>query len=90
MREEAFYVLEGSFTFVLGQETVEAPARSFVFVPRGTRHGFTVQPGSRALLLVAPAGLEGFFTELGGGLEAGRSGAEIREALAGRYDSTPV
>ena len=90
LREEAFYVLAGSFTFVLGDETVDAPTGSFVFVPRGTRHGFTVRPGSRALLWVSPAGLEGFFAELGEGLEAGRSGADIRAALAGRYDSTPV
>lgn len=91
MREEAFYVMEGSFTFVLGEEEgVEAPEGSFIFVPRGTRHGFTVRPGSRALLLVAPAGLEGFFVELGEGLQAGRSGAELRAALAGRYDSIPT
>ena len=36
-----------------------------VWVPRGTRHGFHVQPGSRALLVTMPAGLEGFFEELG-------------------------
>jgi quercetin dioxygenase-like cupin family protein len=90
MREEAFYILEGSFTFVLGEDdAVEAPAGSFIFVPRGTRHGFTVQQGGRALLLVSPAGLGGFFAELGAGLQAGRSGAEIRAALAGKYDSTP-
>jgi quercetin dioxygenase-like cupin family protein len=90
MREEAFYILDGSFHFVLGEDAFHAAAGSFIFVPRGTRHGFTVEPGGRALLLVTPSGLEGFFAELGEGLEAGRSGAEIRQALAGRYDSTPV
>jgi mannose-6-phosphate isomerase-like protein (cupin superfamily) len=90
LRDEGFYILEGSFTFTLAEQEVEAEVGSFIFVPRGTRHGFTVRPGSRALLFVSPAGLEGFFEDLGRGLESGRSGTEIREALAGRYDSTPA
>jgi hypothetical protein len=42
------------------------------------------------LLIIAPAGLDGFFAELGDGLAAGRSSDEIRAALAGKYDSTPT
>ena len=89
-REEAFYVLEGSFRFVLSQEMIEAGPGAFIFIPRGTRHGFTISPGARALLFIAPAGLEGFFQELGEGLQAGRPNDEIRAALAGKYDSEPV
>ena len=81
MREEGFYILDGTFTFTLAEDVVEARVGSFIFVPRGTRHGFTVQPGGRALLFIAPAGLGMFFEELGRGLAAGRSGEEIREAL---------
>jgi len=40
--------------------------------------------------VVAPAGLEGFFEELGAGVAGGRSGLEMREALAGKYDSIPA
>ena len=58
-------------------------------VPRGWRHGFNVEPGSQALLLVIPAGLEGFFQDLGAGIAAGRSSQEIRASLAGKYDSYP-
>jgi len=89
-REEAFYILDGSFSFILGEQSVEAPAGSFIFIPRGTRHGFTASAGSRALLFVSPAGLEGFFEELGQALEAGRPGNEIRAQLAGKYDSEPI
>jgi mannose-6-phosphate isomerase-like protein (cupin superfamily) len=89
-RDECFCILEGSFTFVLGTDEVEAPANSVVFVPRGTRHAFKVSEGARALLFVIPAGLEGFFRELGEGLAAGRSSVELRAALAGKYDSEPV
>jgi hypothetical protein len=77
------------FTFVLGTREFEVEQGGTVFVPRGTRHGFKSQPDSQALLIIAPAGLEGFFAELGDSLAAGRSNAEIGAALAGKYDSTP-
>ena len=90
LRDEAFFVLNGLFTFTLGTEVIEATSGAFVFVPRGTRHGFSLNETGRALLLVSPAGLEGFFEELGRGLEAGRSSDEIRASLAGKYDSRPA
>jgi quercetin dioxygenase-like cupin family protein len=33
--DEAFYVLEGTFGFRVGDRTLEAPAGTFVFVPGG-------------------------------------------------------
>ncbi len=89
-RDEAFYILGGTFTFTLGSDEVEAPEGSLVLIPRGTRHGFSAPTGSRALLLVVPAGLQGFFAELGAGIAAGRSSQEMRDVLAGRYDSHPA
>jgi mannose-6-phosphate isomerase-like protein (cupin superfamily) len=87
--DEAFYILQGSFRFILGQDTVSVAQGGFVRVPRGTRHGFTVEPGSRALLFTIPAGLVGFFRELGAGLSEGKTSTEIRRSLAGKYDSFP-
>lgn len=81
--------MTGTFRFVLGPDTVEAAEGAIVLVPRGSRHGFTIEPGSKALLLTIPAGLEGFFRELGAGLAAGRSSQDIRASLAGKYDSYP-
>src|SRR5207244_2530636 len=66
--DEVFYIVQGSFSFVIGHDPVEAPEGTLVFVPRSTRHGFTVEPGSRALLFIIPGGLEGFFRDLGAGL----------------------
>jgi quercetin dioxygenase-like cupin family protein len=45
-REEAFYVLTGSFTFTLGMAEFDVGAGGFVLVPRGTRHGFTAAAGA--------------------------------------------
>lgn len=39
---EGFYVLKGKFTFLLGTDSVEAPEGTILVVPRGTRHGFTL------------------------------------------------
>jgi mannose-6-phosphate isomerase-like protein (cupin superfamily) len=89
-RDELFYVIKGRLSFVLGAREFEVEQGGTVFVPRGTRHGFRSQPDSEALLIIAPAGLEGFFAELGEGLAAGKSDEEIRAALAGKYDSTPT
>jgi mannose-6-phosphate isomerase-like protein (cupin superfamily) len=88
-RDELFYITKGRFTFVLGTREFEVEQGGTVFVPRGTRHGFKSQPASQALLIIAPAGLEGFFAELGDGLAAGKSIESILAALAGKYDSTP-
>lgn len=88
--DELFYVLAGRFRFVLGEGSEDVEAGALVVVPRGTRHGFTPEPGSRLLVITVPAGLEGFFRELGDGVAAGRSDAEIRAALAGPFDSRPA
>src|ERR1700738_3541484 len=86
-RDELFYVLKGAFAFIVGARDFDVGPGGTVFVPRGTRHGFKPAPDSQALLIIAPAGLEGFFAELGEGLSAGRPSDDIRAALAGKYDS---
>jgi hypothetical protein len=82
--------MQGTYTFVLGDEEVEAPAGSVAFVPRGMLHGFKATDGSIALGIIIPAGIEGFFRELGAGLMAGRPEAELRAELARKYDSQPI
>ena len=65
---EAFYVLEGEYEFVLGDKSATHGPGSFVFVPRGTPHGFR-NAGSvpaRMLIINLPGGLhENFFAEAG-------------------------
>ena len=89
-RQELFYVLQGQVEFTLGEERIAVDAGSVVFVPRRTRHAFKLGPDAKLLGWVAPAGLEGFFRELGAGMAAGKSHQEIREALEAKYDSHPA
>jgi mannose-6-phosphate isomerase-like protein (cupin superfamily) len=63
--DEFFCVVSGEFRFKLGDRIVSAPARSIVFVPRGTAHTFEnigTEPGV-LLVGVTPGGLEKMFAE---------------------------
>jgi mannose-6-phosphate isomerase-like protein (cupin superfamily) len=58
--DDAFYILEGELTFVLGDETVAAPPGTFVLVPPGVEHGFR-NDGERSVRMLnihAPAGFD--------------------------------
>jgi quercetin dioxygenase-like cupin family protein len=60
--DETFYVVEGEMTFSVGDETIKATAGTMVFAPRDISHSFTIDSEQvRILVMVAPAGAEGFF-----------------------------
>jgi quercetin dioxygenase-like cupin family protein len=63
--DEFFYVLNGQFQFKLGDQLVDAPAGSFIFLPRDHVHTFQNIGAEAGLLLVGvtPAGLEHLFVE---------------------------
>jgi quercetin dioxygenase-like cupin family protein len=64
--DEWFYVLDGELTFWVGGETIVAPAGSFVYGPRDIPHTFVVTSDqARFLLVVEPAGFEGFIGQIG-------------------------
>lgn len=60
--DESFYILDGSLTAYCGADVLSAGPGSFVFLPRGIPHHFTIDTASVTLLLiVAPAGIEDYF-----------------------------
>ena len=60
--DETFYVVEGEMTFSVGDQTIKATAGTMVFAPRDIAHSFTIDSEQvRMLVMVAPAGSEGFF-----------------------------
>jgi mannose-6-phosphate isomerase-like protein (cupin superfamily) len=65
--EEGFYVLEGEITLRIGEERVVVTAGMFANLPVGTPHSFRneSQRPARMLIVVAPAGLERMFFEVG-------------------------
>ena len=58
--EELFYVTEGTLTFLVGDEWVEAPQGTFLRVPCGVMHDFENRTDERAGLLnvFVPGGFE--------------------------------
>ena len=57
--DEAFWILEGSATFEIGDTTVEAGAGDYLFGPRGIPHRYSVgEHGCRMLFIMVPGGLE--------------------------------
>jgi quercetin dioxygenase-like cupin family protein len=65
--DETFWIIEGEVTFTCGDEVHVAGPGSFVFLPRDIQHNFRVTSDipARMLLWISPAGLEGFFKEMG-------------------------
>ena len=64
--DEAWYVLQGSITFRVADDTWTAEGGSFVWAPRGLPHTFRVASSTARLLGIAvPAGFEGFFLDTG-------------------------
>ncbi len=63
--DEAFYVLDGQMSFLLGDHLVDATAGQFVWAPRGQVHQFRV-PGpnpARYLVWIGPGNLEAMFRQ---------------------------
>ncbi|WP_114592193.1 cupin domain-containing protein [Euzebya pacifica] len=70
--DEMWFVHLGDFRFLTDGRLLDAPEKSFVFVPRGTSHCFqnvTDEPGE-VLVMFTPGGMERFF-ELHAALPAG-------------------
>jgi hypothetical protein len=65
--DEWFYVLEGSFTFYVGDARLSLPAGSFAFAPKGVPHTFIADPpdGGKTLIGFQPFLFEGFLREVG-------------------------
>jgi mannose-6-phosphate isomerase-like protein (cupin superfamily) len=64
--DETFYVISGEVSVFLGDERIDAGPGAFLFVPKGAAHTWLVRSEqAEALVTLAPAGLEGFFAEVG-------------------------
>ncbi len=92
LTDEAFYVLEGTFGFQVGEQTVEGSAGSFVFAPKGTKHAFWNQGSTlaRMLVMMSPPDFWRYGKELAEGLavvgdEAGAA-TSLRKRLSEKYD----
>jgi len=65
--DEAFYILEGAIKGILDGQPWEAGEGAFVWLPRGTAHGYTVVGDKpvRTLAITIPSGFDRFVIEAG-------------------------
>jgi quercetin dioxygenase-like cupin family protein len=65
--DEMWFVLDGEFEILHGDEALRLTAGGFAFVPRGTLHRFenVGDRPARVLIVFTPGGFDGFFFEAG-------------------------
>jgi mannose-6-phosphate isomerase-like protein (cupin superfamily) len=89
--DESFYVMSGTFVFLLdGVETLET-AGAHVVVPMGSEHTFWNAGGkpAKCLVIISPPGFEAYFRELATLLataESEEDQIEARVRLSAKYD----
>lgn len=88
---EAFYVLEGSVKFFLGESSRTLGAGGFAFVPGGEVHGFRVEskPNARYLIMTTPHHTE-FYKEITTPSPENEVSDEMLGAAVGKYGITFV
>ena len=83
---DSFYVMEGTLTLHLGDDTVDAHAGTYALVPPGNAHTFANPRDEpvRVLNLMAPAGFERYFREVAA--TGGPFDVETTTKIASKYD----
>jgi quercetin dioxygenase-like cupin family protein len=63
--DEAFYILEGSATIQVGDQSFEVGPGDYAFGPREIPHRYSIGPdGCRMLFICTPGGFENLVTEM--------------------------
>jgi mannose-6-phosphate isomerase-like protein (cupin superfamily) len=89
--DEGFYVLTGTFRFMVDGATTDAVSGSHVLVRKGLAHTFwnVGSEPARCLIVLTPPDFASYFRALAKGLSTAPSDEEamrVRKALSGRYD----
>jgi quercetin dioxygenase-like cupin family protein len=90
VQEETFYVLEGTCTWQVGEQSIRATPGTYLFVPPGVPHNIANESDrpARVIMTVSPPGHEHYFEELIKLVAQGRSpDANAVSDLRARYDT---
>ena len=83
---EAFYVLEGEYTIHCDRDVYIAQPGDFVLIPKGVPHSYRSGTAGGKVLVISPAGLEKYFSEVAEVLKADSSMTwELEQAIASRH-----
>ena len=89
--EEGFYVLSGTYGFLVDERRFELNAGSHVLVRRGQAHTFwnAGREAARCLIVLTPPGFAEYFRELADGLArdlSDEAAMRVRRELSSKYD----
>ena len=89
---DMFYVLEGTLTMRVGEDTREIGPGTFVCVAPGTVHTFSNPSDApvRFLNFNTPGGWENYMRDLGRAAQAGPLTPDVMGEIASRYDFRPA
>lgn len=82
---EAYYVIEGESAVRYGDRTVLAKADDFVFIPKGVPHNYQSGPAGGKVLVISPAGLEGYFEQVADIIKEGSITWQTELEIAKKY-----
>lgn len=90
--DETFYVVDGTYEFTMGDESVTMTAGAYLFLPRGTPHTFRNAGDDLGCIvgMFAPGRFAGYFRELAEIIETTGAPPDPDDwaALYARYDTT--
>jgi mannose-6-phosphate isomerase-like protein (cupin superfamily) len=90
--DHAWYVLEGAVEVTCGGRIIQAPAGTFVLVPKGIAHTFSNPAAvpARMLEIDAPGGFEPYFEELATAIPEGAPvDPSVVVAIQRKHDTYP-
>lgn len=82
---ESFHIIEGSYTFVRGEETLTLVAGQAVSIPAGTPHRYTVGPTGGRAIVICPPELEHYFQNVAELLKQGPLPIAEEFAIASQF-----
>jgi mannose-6-phosphate isomerase-like protein (cupin superfamily) len=89
--DEGFYVLSGTFRFLVEGKTIDGPPGTHLTVPKHALHTFwnAGQKSARCLIILTPPDFAPYFRDLAQGLQESQSdddATRVRRELSAKYD----
>jgi quercetin dioxygenase-like cupin family protein len=82
---EAYYIIDGEYLIQHDKITYNLTVGNFVFVPRGVPHNYRSGSKGGKMLVIMPAGLEGYFEEVAELLKVGSITWDLEQKIAHMY-----
>lgn len=82
---ETFHIIRGEYTFLLGNENINAKSGDVIVVPRNTPHKFKSGSDGGEFLVISPPGLENYFYEVSQLLTSGSVSWDVELEIAKKH-----